>query len=127
MMNSECIAALIERAGLRPKNIRKMMRPNKVASVAKKLVLSKATTTPLVRSVFERLFGDQFADEDVSQKTQRKRRCHVCEACTAADCGECSQCKNMTKFGGTGKGKQVREIKSSVAYVQGTIKNEPYF
>nr|ALB00263.1 DNA (cytosine-5)-methyltransferase [Tigriopus japonicus] len=106
MMNSECIAALIERAGLRPKNIRKMMRPNKVASVAKKLVLSKATTTPLVRSVFERLFGDQFAGEDVSQKTQRKRRCHVCEACTAADCGECSQCKNMTKFGGTGKGKQ---------------------
>ncbi|TRY63131.1 hypothetical protein TCAL_04277 [Tigriopus californicus] len=106
MMNSECIAALIERAGLRPKSIRKMVRPNKVASVVKKLVLSKATTTPLVRSVFERLFGAQFADEDVSQKTQRKRRCQVCEACTSADCGTCSNCKNMIKFGGTGKGKQ---------------------
>ena len=64
----------------------------------------QATTTPLVRSVFEQFFKDQIADKAVS--APKRRRCGVCEACQLADCGKCSSCRDMLKFGGTGRSKQ---------------------
>ena len=69
---------------------------------------SKATTTPLIRSVFEECFSDQIDnDGDGEEKTLlRRQRCGACEKCLAQDCGNCVNCKDMVKFGGSGKSKQ---------------------
>ena len=63
----------------------------------------QATTTPLVRYVFDTFFQGQL---DGKGLTKRKRRCGVCDVCQQPDCGECRACKDMVKFGGTGKAKQ---------------------
>merc|ERR1719347_718860 len=67
-----------------------------------------ATVTPLVRDVFEAVFGDQMKMSDGDKKTGKVRvtRCGVCDQCTKSDCGQCRNCKDMTKFGGSGKSKQ---------------------
>lgn len=68
---------------------------------------SKATTTNLVREVFETFFADQIAkDEKEKDKGPKKKRCGVCEACQSPDCGSCTHCRDMLKFGGTGRAKQ---------------------
>ena len=64
----------------------------------------QATTTPLVRSVFEQFFKDQIADKAAS--APKRRRCGVCEVCQLGDCGKCSACRDMVKFGGSGRSKQ---------------------
>ena len=64
----------------------------------------QATTTPLVRSVFEQFFKDQIADKAAS--APKRRRCGVCEVCQLADCGKCTACHDMVKFGGSGRSKQ---------------------
>ena len=67
-----------------------------------------ATVTPLVRDVFEAVFGDQMVGGDEDRKTgkARSQRCGVCEQCMRSDCGQCRHCKDMTKFGGSGRSKQ---------------------
>ena len=67
-----------------------------------------ATVTPLVRDVFEAVFGDQMKGGDEGKKAGKARstRCGVCEQCMRSDCGQCRNCKDMTKFGGTGRSKQ---------------------
>ena len=57
---------------------------------------------------FESFFKDQLADDGTAAKGRRKRRCNMCEACQMEDCGQCAHCKDMKKFGGSGRGKQVR-------------------
>ena len=65
----------------------------------------QATTTPLVRSVFEQFFVNQI-DRNDGMKAPRQARCGVCEACQQPDCGTCAPCKDMVKFGGSGRWKQ---------------------
>ena len=114
MMSSPCITELLKRAGLTKDKVKKaQVKRNNAGSAAskmKKAVFVKATTTPLVRSVFEEFFRHQLAemDDDKKVKGARQKRCNQCEACMNKECGDCVACKDMKKFGGTGKSKQVR-------------------
>lgn len=63
----------------------------------------QATTTPLVRNIFEQFFSQQLAGKSTARK---RRRCGVCEVCQLPDCGNCKHCKDMIKFGGSGRSKQ---------------------
>ena len=51
----------------------------------------------------------QAPSQATAHKTSRKRRkrCGSCAGCTRKDCGQCKNCKDMVKFGGAGKKKQV--------------------
>ena len=64
----------------------------------------QATTTPLVRNIFEHFFLHQI--DGKASSAPKRRRCGVCEACQMPDCGECKHCKDMVKFGGSGRSKQ---------------------
>ncbi|EEC00968.1 (cytosine-5)-methyltransferase 1, putative [Ixodes scapularis] len=66
-----------------------------------------ATTTPLVRDVFEVLFREQI--DAKAAGTTRRNRCGVCEACQLPDCGKCKACRDQVKFGGSGRLKQCCE------------------
>lgn len=73
---------------------------------------SKATTTPLVKDVFETFFPNQIAvNEKEKEQGFRRKRCGVCEACQLPDCGTCSFCRDKLKFGGTGRGKQACKLR----------------
>ena len=63
----------------------------------------QATTTPLVRNIFELFFSNQISGKSSAPK---RRRCGVCEVCQLTDCGTCKNCKDMIKFGGSGRSKQ---------------------
>lgn len=63
----------------------------------------QATTTPLVRYIFEQFFSHQLAGKSSAPK---RRRCGVCEVCQLPDCGTCNSCRDMVKFGGSGRSKQ---------------------
>ena len=65
----------------------------------------KATTTPLVRYVFDMFFQNEI-DGKTDNHVRRQRRCGVCETCQQPDCGQCKACRDMKKFGGTGRAKQ---------------------
>ena len=80
--------------------IQKQMKQLKV----KKPAFTLATTTPLVRGIFDSMFQDQIGDK--GQGCGRKRRCGICEICQQPDCGKCTSCKDMVKFGGSGRSKQ---------------------
>ncbi|GIZ05326.1 hypothetical protein CEXT_541021 [Caerostris extrusa] len=103
LITSPCIRALISLSGVTlggqiPKE--------------KKAVHSFATTTPLVRSIFESLFFGQL-EKDKKSTALRRKRCGVCETCQLPDCGQCSFCKDMIKFGGSGRSKQACAKKKS--------------
>ena len=75
---------------------------------------SKATTTPLVRYVFEKVFKNQIAANDDKKKAgasgfdaspSSEQACGICRNCTKQDCGMCVVCKDKAIFGGEGKGK----------------------
>lgn len=68
--------------------------------------MSKATTTPLIRELFEEVFKEQIDDDKKGPKAPRRKRCNACENCLAQECGSCLHCKDMIKFGGSGKSKQ---------------------
>jgi len=63
--------------------------------------------------------------ESTDKHRQRKVRCGVCEACMTNDCGECTFCKNMIKFGGNGKMKQVcrNQLHLLCKYIKQQLKN----
>jgi DNA (cytosine-5)-methyltransferase 1 len=67
--------------------------------------LFQATTTPLVRYVFDIFFQNEI-DGKTDSLVKRRGRCGVCETCQQPDCGECKACRDMKKFGGTGRAKQ---------------------
>lgn len=77
----------------------------------KKIHWSKATTSNLVKEVFENLFLEQIAADDEKDSGPRKKRCGVCEACQNPNCGKCNHCKDMPKFGGTGRSKQACKMR----------------
>jgi hypothetical protein len=62
---------------------------------------SEATTTPLVRKVFEIAFRNCIKAVGNNGESVTDR-CGSCEACMRPDCGKCGDCKSMTKFGGSG-------------------------
>jgi DNA (cytosine-5)-methyltransferase 1 len=88
---------------------RKKLRQQENQRGQPKKGFTKATTTALVRSIFENFFPDQIEIKD--KKGPKKKRCGVCDACQAPDCGKCANCKDMIKFGGTGRGKQACKLR----------------
>ncbi|XP_023241204.1 DNA (cytosine-5)-methyltransferase 1-like [Centruroides sculpturatus] len=101
-----CMRALIKLAGV-TLGKRRAIRRSEVSHIkVKKFGHSLATTTPLVRSIFENFFQQQLDKDTKSHSTPRRKRCGVCEACQLPDCGKCNACQDMIKFGGSGKGKQ---------------------
>ncbi|KAH7979028.1 hypothetical protein HPB49_007864 [Dermacentor silvarum] len=98
-----CLRSLVNLAGV-TLGQRRAMRRGRRKALPKKSVCTLATTTPLVRDVFEVLFHGQI--DDKASNAARRKRCGVCEACQSADCGKCRPCKDMVKFGGTGRQKQ---------------------
>ncbi|KAL1124037.1 hypothetical protein AAG570_001807 [Ranatra chinensis] len=107
LITTPCMRALIHLAGVTFGKRQAMRRGEKKQFKVKKPIWSKATTTPLVQSVFEKFFPDQL-DNTVPDydKGPRRRRCGVCEACQLTDCGTCISCVDMIKFGGSGRSKQ---------------------
>ncbi len=116
MMDLPCIQEIINISGLkrnrvREKGSRVRIRVTGAESAAQKMrkaVFTKATTTPLIRLVFETFFKDQIAEDGKKSGGTRKRRCGKCDGCLVADCKKCSHCLDMKKYGGKGTGKQVR-------------------
>ncbi|XP_067140282.1 DNA (cytosine-5)-methyltransferase 1-like [Centruroides vittatus] len=101
-----CMRALIKLAGV-TLGKRRAIRRSEVSHIkVKKFGHSLATTTPLVRSIFENFFQQQLDKDTKSRSIPRRKRCGVCEACQLPDCGKCNACQDMIKFGGSGKGKQ---------------------
>ncbi|XP_052224566.1 DNA (cytosine-5)-methyltransferase 1-like isoform X2 [Dreissena polymorpha] len=99
-----CMRGLIKLAGV-TLGKRRAMRKDQ-GKLAKKVTPKDtlATTTPLVREMFDSMFKGQI--DDKAAKESKRRRCGICEACQSSDCGKCAACKDMVKFGGTGRAKQ---------------------
>ncbi|CAH3033865.1 unnamed protein product [Pocillopora meandrina] len=108
LLVTPCMRALIKLAGV-TLGKRRAARGVKVRLDKKKkdTVPSKATTTPLVRNIFDIFFQDQIDGKET--RTSRRKRCGVCEVCQQPDCGKCKSCRDMVKFGGTGRKKQCCE------------------
>ena len=113
MMDSPCIQRLMELTGIEKAKAKKgqkgHVRGNTRQKKKSKTTQSLATTTPLVKEIFNEYFGAQIdlnENEAKKTKTIRKWKCRVCENCMRDDCGKCKHCLDMTKFGGTGKSKQ---------------------
>jgi DNA (cytosine-5)-methyltransferase 1 len=105
LLVSPCMRALIKLAGVTLGRRRSAARKREVKVKERKPKHTMATTTPLVRKVFEQFFQDQI-DGMVSSKAPKSTRCGVCEACQQPECGKCAPCRDMVKFGGTGRWKQ---------------------
>ncbi|XP_028404799.1 DNA (cytosine-5)-methyltransferase 1-like isoform X2 [Dendronephthya gigantea] len=105
LLITPCMRDLINLSGVvlgkrrNPRGIR--IKPEK----KKKSGPTKATTTPLVRYVFDMFFQNEI-DGKTDAGGKRRGRCNVCETCQQPDCGECKACRDMKKFGGTGRAKQ---------------------
>ena len=111
MMKSQCIRELLDLAGVESKKSKTKghVRLNRQGTKKKsKTTQSLATTTPLIRGVFNDYFGAQIDSNEngMKPKTIRKWKCRQCENCLKDDCGKCRNCLDMIKFGGTGKSKQ---------------------
>ncbi|UYV62934.1 DNMT1 [Cordylochernes scorpioides] len=113
LITAPCVRALINLAGV---TLGKRQVPTQICMRAmrrhrQEIVRDKknqqhtlATTTPLVRSIFEIFFTNQL---DIKKGgVVRKGRCGVCEPCQQPDCGNCKFCRDMVKFGGSGRSKQ---------------------
>jgi DNA (cytosine-5)-methyltransferase 1 len=99
-----CLKDLIKRSGALTGKRKSQGRRKMSETVTKKQPKhSMATTTPLVRTIFDTFFTGQI---DTKPTGLRRRRCGVCEACQQPDCGKCSACRSMVKFGGSGRSKQ---------------------
>ncbi|KAB0791577.1 hypothetical protein PPYR_03377 [Photinus pyralis] len=103
LITAPCMRSLVKMAGVTFRARKKVRKIETKGLKKKQTVWSKATTTNLVREVFEAFFVDQIDQKD---KGPRRKRCGVCEACQTSDCGTCAHCRNMLKFGGTGRSKQ---------------------
>lgn len=107
LITTPCMRTLMKLSGVTLGKRRAMRKTERKRKGDRKPEWTKATTTELVRNVFDTFFVDQIDNEDEKGKVgPRRRRCGVCEVCQMADCGECVSCKDMVKFGGTGRSKQ---------------------
>lgn len=58
---------------------------------------TKATTTDLIRNVFESYFPDEIINKSINET---QTRCGICTSCRLPDCGKCTACKSSrTKKG----------------------------
>ncbi|RZF31855.1 hypothetical protein LSTR_LSTR009502 [Laodelphax striatellus] len=106
LITTNCMRVLVQLAGVTLGKRRAMRRAELKEVKQKNKDWTKATTTDLVRGVFESMFEHQLdANSNVKVK-ERRLRCGVCEACQQPDCGTCISCKDMVKFGGSGRSKQ---------------------
>lgn len=105
LITAPCIRALISLSGVTLGKRRAMRRIKPRIKVTKQPKFTKATTTPLVRNLFESFFPEQI-DPGLDVPASRRTRCGVCDACQTPDCGQCKHCKDMVKFGGSGRSKQ---------------------
>ncbi|XP_063841265.1 LOW QUALITY PROTEIN: DNA (cytosine-5)-methyltransferase PliMCI-like [Scylla paramamosain] len=105
LITTPCIRDLIRLAGITLGKRRALRRVGPKLKVVKAPKWTKATTTPLVRNLFESFFPEQI-DTDKDAPPTRRTRCGVCDACQRNDCGQCKHCKDMVKFGGSGRSKQ---------------------
>lgn len=106
LLVTSCMRSLIKLAGVTLGKRRATRRAEKEAREKKKRTKdTMATTTPLVRNIFELFFKNQIDGKPTSAAPKRKR-CGVCEVCQQPDCGQCTACKDMVKFGGSGRSKQ---------------------
>ena len=62
--------------------------------------VTKATTTKLVRHVFESYFTTFLSRTGSKNKMANGVFCGVCKGCQQKDCGHCESCQKMVKFGG---------------------------
>ncbi|KAL0106555.1 hypothetical protein PUN28_016331 [Cardiocondyla obscurior] len=107
LITAPCIRALMKLSGVTLGRHKSAVRQAKREQKVKTPSWSMATTTKLVRNIFENIFAGQLASNNNHNNAFRKRwRCGVCDNCQQPDCGVCSACKNMQKFGGTGTQKQ---------------------
>ncbi|XP_046403240.1 DNA (cytosine-5)-methyltransferase PliMCI-like isoform X2 [Ischnura elegans] len=109
LLTAPCVRSLIKLAGVTFGKRRAMRRSERRdVCVKKQAQWTKATTTPLVKEVFEMFFREQIdlKAEGKENLVCKKRRCGICEACQQPDCGQCISCKDMVKFGGSGRSKQ---------------------
>ncbi|XP_014281484.1 DNA (cytosine-5)-methyltransferase 1 [Halyomorpha halys] len=106
LITSPCMRSLIHLAGVTFGKRQAMRRNEKKLFKVNKPAWTKATTTPLVKNVFETFFTGQIDAANDQDKGPRRKRCGVCEACQQPDCGTCVHCADMVKFGGSGRGKQ---------------------
>ncbi|CAN8014880.1 unnamed protein product [Ixodes persulcatus] len=106
LITTPCLRSLVKLAGV-TLGQRRAMRRGRRDAVPKKPVGTLATTTPLVRDVFEVLFREQI--DNKAAGATRRTRCGVCEACQLPDCGKCKACRDQVKFGGSGRLKQCCE------------------
>ena len=96
--------------------------------------MSMATTTPLVRHVFECFFKNQIADTDDKKKKSSNSNyeaeedaCGVCTNCLKQDCGTCSTCKTKVIFGGAGSTREeicLNKICLKVDIMEVSVENE---
>ena len=98
-----CVAAYIQRRACCIASCYVACAPRCVAMNHNRSLVPQATTTPLVRHIFDMFFQGQI--RDVSHAA-RRTRCGVCEKCQQPDCGKCNACRDMVKFGGSGRAKQ---------------------
>ena len=105
LITTPCIRDLIRLGGITLGKRRALRRVGPKLKVVKTPKWTKATTTPLVRNLFESFFPEQI-DTDKEAGPTRRTRCGVCDACQKNDCGQCKHCKDMVKFGGSGRSKQ---------------------
>nr|AKR53930.1 DNA (cytosine-5) methyltransferase 1 [Latrunculia apicalis] len=104
LLVTPAMRALIKLAGVTLGKRRAARKAARGVKEKKKVKQSMATTTPLVREIFEQFFTKQLAGK--SNSSPKRRRCGVCEVCQLPDCGSCNHCKDMVKFGGSGRSKQ---------------------
>ncbi|GLV37979.1 Lysine demethylase 2 [Carabus blaptoides fortunei] len=106
LITTACMRTLVKLVGVNFAKRRELRKENGVARLKKKstkIVWTKATTTDLVRKVFESFFPEQL---DKNDQVVRRTRCGVCATCQLPDCGSCSSCRDKIKFGGKGRCKQ---------------------
>lgn len=107
LITTPCMRTLMKLSGVTLGKRRAMRRTEKRSNISRKPEWTKATTTDLVRNLFDTFFPDQIDNADDQGKPgPRRRRCGICEVCQMPDCGECASCKDMVKFGGSGRSKQ---------------------
>ncbi|XP_028404801.1 DNA (cytosine-5)-methyltransferase 1-like isoform X2 [Dendronephthya gigantea] len=100
LLTTPCMKDLIKLSGVTlEKSIKGVGR--ETTKRKKEKETTKATTTPLVRHVFDIFFRKEI-EEKSDSPVKRRGRCNVCRTCQKPDCGKCKECRNMKKFGGTG-------------------------
>ncbi len=108
MEDMPCMKHLLSLTNADQAKGKRMVKIRSKGAPKTKMPMSKATTTLLIRELFEEVFDEQMDDDTTKNKPKapRRKKCGACDNCLAQDCGSCTHCKDMIKFGGSGKSKQ---------------------